>query len=126
MLTEDDYFDYLIGLTSRRAEIPTAVRRALTDSALLFLGFRIDEWSFRVLFRSLLTQLGSARRDEYAHVAVQIDPSDARIVEPELARQYLERYFVRDLDISIYWGSLEQFIQDLKDQWKRAYGRDLA
>ena len=40
VLTEDDYFDYLIGVTSRNDLIPGVVRRALADSALLFLGFR--------------------------------------------------------------------------------------
>lgn len=126
VLTEDDYFDYLIGVTSRRATIPPVVRRALTDSSLLFLGFRIDEWSFRVLFRSLLSQLGAARRDKYAHVAVQIDPAESRIVEPELARQYLEGYFGSFLKLNIYWGSLEEFLVDLRKQWKTRYGKELG
>jgi hypothetical protein len=45
-------------------------------------------------------------------VAAQIDPEEGRIREPERARRYLERYFQSD-DISIYWGSSEDFICDL-------------
>ena len=83
VLTEDDYFDYLIGVTSRNDLIPGVVRRALADSALLFLGFDLDDWDFRVLFRSIMSREGSNRRSKYAHVAAQIDPESGRISEPD-------------------------------------------
>lgn len=112
VLTEDDYFDYLIGLTGNKELIPTAVRRALADSALLFLGFQMNDWNFRVLFRSLMGQEGRRRRRRYAHVAVQIDPEEGRILEPERARHYLESYF-QDADVSIYWGRVDDFVNEL-------------
>ena len=90
------------------------VRRALTDSALLFLGFRMDDWNFRVLFRSIVRQQGSGRRKRYAHVAVQINPEEGQIQEPELARRYLERYF--GADFSIFWGSSDQFLKELQER----------
>ena len=62
MLTEDDYFDFLIGVTANKDLIPKPVRRALADSALLFLGFQLDDWDFRVLFRSIAGQEGARRR----------------------------------------------------------------
>ena len=74
--------------------------------ALLFLGFRIDDWNFRVLFRSIMSQEGRSRRHKYAHIAGQILPEEGRFLEPERARSYLESYF-QDADISIYWGSVE-------------------
>lgn len=112
VLTEDDYFDFLIGATSNRALIPPVVRRALADTALLFLGFRMDEWDFRVLFRSLMSQEGRGRRGRYAHVAVQIEPEEGRIRQPARARRYLESYF-QGADISLYWGSTESFVTEL-------------
>ncbi len=112
VLTEDDYFDYLIGVTSNRDLIPEAVRRALADSALLFVGFQVDDWAFRVLFRSIMRQEGSDRRRRYAHVAVQIDPEEGRFQQPQRARRYLEQYFQTD-DIRIYWGSAEDFLREL-------------
>jgi hypothetical protein len=117
ILTEDDYFDYLIGVTSNKDLIPGVVRRALADTALLFLGFQMDDWNFRVLFRSIMSQEGRGRRRGYAHVAAQIDPEEGRILEPERARRYLERYF-QDADISIYWGSAEDFVQELHRRWQ--------
>ncbi len=113
VLTEDDYFDYLIGVTSRNDLIPGVVRRALTDSALLFLGFDLDDWDFRVLFRSIMSREGSSRRSKYAHVAAQIDPEGSRISEPDGARRYLESYF-GDADISIFWGNVADFGHELE------------
>jgi CHAT domain/SIR2-like domain len=115
VLTEDDYFDFLIGVTRDRDLVPSRVRRAFADSSLLFLGFRLDEWDFRVLHRTVLSQEGN-RSDSYTNVAVQIDPEEGRNVEPERARRYLERYFDSS-NITIYWGSTESFIKELGDAW---------
>jgi hypothetical protein len=124
VLTEDDYFDYLIGATSNKEGIPSLVRRALADTALLFVGFRMEDWNFRVLFRSIMSQQGGGRRRRYAHVAVQIDPEAGRIQEPELARRYLERYF-QGADISIYWGSADDFMKELHRRWSQKCQTDL-
>jgi hypothetical protein len=117
VLTEDDYFDFLIGVTGNKDLIPSAVRRALADTALLFLGFQMDDWNFRVLFRSILSQQGGSRRDRYAHIAAQIEPEEGRNLEPERARSYLENYFAKGADISLFWGSPEDFIKELISRW---------
>ncbi|HET9222790.1 MAG TPA: CHAT domain-containing protein [Roseiflexaceae bacterium] len=115
VLTEDDYFNYLIGVTSNKDLIPDSVRRALADTALLFLGFRMDDWNFRVLFRSFMSQEGRGRSRKYTHVAAQIDPEQGRIQEPERARRYLESYF-QGAAISIYWGNAEDFVRELAEK----------
>ena len=46
----------------------------------------MDDWLFRVLFRTILSQEGSQARQGYPHVAVQVDPEDDRIVNPRRAR----------------------------------------
>src|SRR5690606_19717151 len=55
VLTEDDYFQYLIGVTRNIGLVPMSVQEAMTNRALLFLGFHLEEWDFRVLFQSLLS-----------------------------------------------------------------------
>jgi hypothetical protein len=120
VLTEDDYFDFLIGVTGNKDLIPPVVRRALTDTALLFLGFQMDDWNFRVLFRSILSRQGSGRRDRYAHIAAQIEPEEGRILEPERARRYLENYFSKGADISIFWGNAEDFLKELLQRWSES------
>lgn len=119
VLTEDEYFDFLIGVTRNQDLIPEAVRRALTDTALLFLGFQLDDWQFRVLLRSVLALQGGGRRSRYPHIAAQLSPEDGTILQPERARRYLEKYFdnvSRDVQISLYWGSIEDFVQDLSQR----------
>lgn len=117
VLTEDDYFDYLIGVTSNNDLIPSEVRRVFADTGLLFLGFRIDDWDFRVLFRSIMQRQGGGRRSRYPHIAAQINPEEERILEPAGARQYLEARF-QDTDVAIFWGSVEDFQRALRERLK--------
>jgi hypothetical protein len=117
VLTEDDYFDYLIGVTNNKDLVPAVVRRALTDTPLLFLGFQIDDWNFRVLFRSIMSQEGRERAWRLTHVAAQINPEEGRILEPEGARRYLESY-VGYAHISTYWGSVDDFVRELQQRLK--------
>ncbi len=116
VLTEDDYFDYLIGVSLNKELIPYAVREALADTALLFLGFRLEDWNFRVLFRSIMRQEGGLRRRRYANIAGQIMPEEGAFLDPERARRYLTDYF-DDAEIAIFWGSPQDFIAELQRQW---------
>lgn len=115
VLTADSYFDFLIGLTANKASVPPAVLRALTDRVLLFLGFRVDEWDFRVVFRTIMNLQGTGRRN-YSHVAAQIDPEGSRTQSPEGARRYLEQY-LQWSQVDLYWGSSEAFMRDLGVRW---------
>lgn len=116
VITEDNYFDYLAGMTRNKDLVPEVVRDALVDSGLLFLGFQMEDWNFRVLLRSILDFEGSSRRAGYAHVAAQIDPN--RILDPDGARRYLEEYFHASTQVNIYWGTIEEFIGELQRRWK--------
>jgi hypothetical protein len=119
VLTEDDFFDFLMGVATTRnltdrdgPAIPGRVRRALTDSALLFLGFQLDGFTFRALFRALMENEGNHRRRRYAHVAAQIDPEEGRAIAPERAMEFLEKSF-RGADITIFRGAVDDFTRQL-------------
>ncbi len=115
VLTEDDYFDYLIGASINRALVPKVVRHALTNRSLLFLGFQITDWSFRVLYRLIMSQEGGARRGRFAHAAVQIDPEDNLLINVTEARKYLQDYYGGE-NISIFWGGSEEFLHQLQSR----------
>ena len=117
VLTENDYFNYLIEVSQNGNALPAGVRSALVDGALLFLGFRVEEWDFRVLFRTIMKQPGRKLRDKYSHVAAQIDPEEGETVDPERARRYLEQYFGSD-KVSIFWGSVDDFAARLDTAWR--------
>ncbi|MCP3917285.1 MAG: SIR2 family protein [bacterium] len=115
VLTEDDYFDYLIA-TAASQLIPDDVASVLGDRSLLFVGFQLTDWSFRVLFRLILSFEGRRLKD-YPHVAVQVDPSTRDFADAEGARDYLRQYFGAAADIDVYWGSAEDFLVQLRDKF---------
>jgi len=114
VLTEDDYFDFLIAVTRneslKKASIPDVVSGALASSGLLLLGFQADDWDFRALFRGILRQPGSKLGAMYTRVAVQMSPIEGRIIDPDRASQYLRTYFQKE-EISTFWGSAEDFMR---------------
>ncbi|MCG2784989.1 MAG: CHAT domain-containing protein [Anaerolineae bacterium] len=115
VLTEDDTFGFLIGITRHMKNIPSQVGRALADSALLFLGFQAEDWDFRVVMQSLLAKEGNNLLRRHAHIAAQIEPDEARLIDPGRARRYLETYFGHssDIEISIFWGTAREFMKEL-------------
>jgi hypothetical protein len=130
VLTEDNHFDYLMAMTRAMATpeiIPAVVNRSLVTSAVLFLGFHITDWDFRVLLRSIRPQLKQQKRDRYTNVAVQIDPERERVADVSMARRYLERYLgVAGASVNIYWGTAEKFLVELNDRWAKRSGQAQA
>ncbi len=115
VLTEDDTFEFLIGITRHLKNIPTQVGRALADSGLLFLGFQVDEWNFRVLMQALLAKEGNNLLRRHAHIAAQIEPEEGRLLNPGRARRYLESYLAHgsEIEINIFWGTAREFMKEL-------------
>ena len=120
VLTEDDFFDYLIA-SSRLSLILPAVLSKLMESSLVFLGFRLDDWRFRVLFRLIITQQGAAALSGRCHVGVQVNPGEQSVADVNRAIRYMTKYFQggnssNAPSISIYWGSPTDFLQQLQQQ----------
>ena len=97
VLTEDDYFTYLLGLNELRknkspadqGSLPSETNRLLANSllalsGLMFLGFRVEDWDFRVFFHFLMKRESRDLADQFKrkHIAVQVDPEDGRNAEP--------------------------------------------
>ncbi|MCP4398500.1 MAG: CHAT domain-containing protein [bacterium] len=118
VLSEDNYFDFLIGIMRNKDLIPDTVVNALTSTALLFLGFRSDDWGYRVLFRWLMAQEGKEQLREFTHVTAQIEPDEGRVLDTRRARQYLEKVFNKD-NINMYWGRSEDFLTALARQLRK-------
>ena len=118
VLAEDDYFDFLMGLEENT--VNSFVTGALTNSSLLFMGFQMEDWNFRVLLRYILSLQGGDLRKKHVHIAVQVNPEEGRILDPGGAYRYLSKYFTQGANISVYWGSTEDFIAELQRQWASA------
>jgi hypothetical protein len=119
VLTEDDYLDFVVSISQTPSPLPGRISRALTGTSLLFLGYAITDWDFRVLFRSLVGYL--AKSLQRAHVSVQLEPGIAG-ADPEKAaraQDYLSRYF-EELKIDVFWGTCQQFVAELRKRWEAA------
>jgi hypothetical protein len=119
VLTEDNFFDFLLRIDKGSFKVPEAITAAWSKNALLFLAFQTDEWHFRVLFHTIMNQPGRSLGDLKPHVAVQIDPEEGSSLDPRRARKYLEQYFDVGGHISTYWGSTEKFMRELWFVWQQ-------
>lgn len=117
VLTEDDYLDFLIQLSKNEDLLPARIKEALAGSTLLFLGYRLADWDFRVLFRGIVNYL--EKSTAYTHVSVQLAPGHEGVTtkeQQEKAQQYLTKYFEK-LNVRVYWGTSRQFAADLRKKW---------
>jgi hypothetical protein len=119
VLTEDDYFDFLIKTCTYNL-IPAKIKALLGNNQLLFLGFAIDDLKFRALLRILKTiPRSSGSRTQFRHIGVQVDPSETSFADAQRARIYLQDY-LKETRIDIYWGSSTDFLRELKQQMDAA------
>ena len=117
VLTEDDYIDFLVRVSGDPNLLPPKIQEALANQMLLFVGFSLADWTFRVIFGGLL----SARppHSGATHVSVQFppraeDPDDER---PVRIQEYLDKYFAQQ-SISICWQTAREFSGELRRRWE--------
>jgi len=121
VLTEDDYLDFLVGISKEPRPIPPRIEKAFARASLLFLGYRLTDLEFRVLLRSLATV---KRQEDYRHVAVQLvqvgveAESEQQLTRLARAKEYLSTYCDRSF-ITTYWGTTHDFLVELKQRWDR-------
>jgi hypothetical protein len=129
VLSEDDYFSYLINFIRYWSDdVSSSVSQALTNASLLFLGFRMFRWDFRMIFHSLLSQGERRIRDRYPHVAAQLSPAEDAFLNPAAARRYLAKYYggqnLDEIKLGLYWGEATDFLTKLNEEWANRNGRE--
>jgi hypothetical protein len=121
VLSEDDYLDFLMGIAQDTdvvsRVIPLYLRTALAQSTLLLLGYRIQDWDFRTLFRGLITAKTSPLRD--FSLALQLKLSEQEgVTDPDEAQKYLEEYF-RSTKFNVIWNDADSFVHELWQRWNQ-------
>jgi len=117
VLTEDDYLDFLMAMSGPRNILPPRIQEAMAETSLLFIGYRIADWNFRVLFRTLVSSLeASAQRK---HVSVQVLPmgNAADTLRKLKILKYLDKYYEK-LNTKVYWGRSDEFMSELRSAWE--------
>ena len=116
VLAEDDYLNFLVRISAKSERIPHYIRGRLATSSLLFLGYQLHDWEFRVLLRGLVANLD--QRLAINHVAVQLE--DQAVADREAVREFLRKYF-QAARIDIYWGTTAQFAAELREYWQERH-----
>ncbi len=105
VITEDDYLTFIVEISwHRRHLLPIRIQQALTGTSLMFMGYSLSDWDFKVIFRALVIAMEADLRRE--SVSVQLPQKD------QGAASYLAEY-LRHKSIEVYWGDLHQFVGDL-------------
>lgn len=109
VLTEDDYLDFLVNISRHQDLLCPRIQQAISGASLLFIGYRLADWDFRVLFRGMVDSMeGSLRR---ISVAVQLPLEDLE------QQKYWVDYF-DNMKIKVYWGTARQFAAELRKRWE--------
>lgn len=128
IITEDDYFEFLMGVTRNETReavrIPPAVTAAIANSGWLMLGFQVEDWDFRVLLGSVLRQPGRRMAlGRRTSVAIQMNLTDDGLAADGTC-EYLERYFSEQKDVTLFWSSPEAFVNELMLLYEAAASSD--
>ena len=111
-LTEDDYMDFLVNNSTDGDLIPLRLP-GRSRALLLFIGYRITDWNFRVLLRSFARFMESAVTR--LNVAVMLVPAGSEAAKQK-AQDYLTKYY-ENIDVRVYWGTAKDFLRELQERW---------
>lgn len=116
VLSEDDYMDFLLFMgqdtDTRNPIVPLVVRKVLTQQPVIMLGYQLQDWDFRVLFRLI-----SNYRKGMAvprGMLIQLPKTE----RAEKASEYLRKYFDEE-DFDIEWSDAEGYVQKLWNDWDK-------
>ncbi len=118
LVTEDDYIDFTVSLaqrTSRDPVIPHFVRRALGNSCLLFVGYSLEDWNFRVMMRHLMKQQKLQPHRQYGSLSIQLSDEDMPPERRARAEKFLEVYLSAS-QIDVHWGHVGPFLEELSSR----------
>jgi hypothetical protein len=118
VITEDDYLQFLLALSedgNAKLLVPK-VREALGSTSLLFVGYSLSDWNFRVLFRGLVESLGGTLGN--ISIAVQLEPELRDDSKEGRARAlaFISNYLqgIQQMSVRVYWGDVRDFGNDLR------------
>jgi hypothetical protein len=115
VLTEDDYLDFLVNISRDQDLVPPRIQEALTSSSLLFIGYSLADWDFRVLFRGLVMAMEQSQRR--ISITVQLPPGSNKSSQKQV-QKYLDDYFGK-YEMKVYWGTANKFAKELRSRWQK-------
>jgi len=123
LLTEDDYVDFLMEAQADLAQVvPCSIQEALGTTTLLFVGYGLNDWNFRVLLRSVMRRINKSSKR--MNISVQIPPGDDSIAPDrrDEAEAFLCDYLGTE-QVTVYWGDAQEFLSELRQRCEAARER---
>jgi SIR2-like domain len=103
VVSEEDYIDFLAASSIRNQTVPRLIEQRLVDGMLLFLGYGLEDWDIRTIYKGYIEQLPpSLQRKSFA---IQKNPS----------RFWTE--FWKSKNVVIYDMDLYEFIEELEARY---------
>jgi len=121
VLTVKDYIDFAIYLSKKaeRDTLPHSVRQNLPKSTLMFMGYRLEDVSFLIIFQAFIKLMSLFDMSESIAVQVQL-PTNTNLDKKNAIQKYLNEFTGRYFKIRIYWGDPDDFLQQLRKRWSQA------
>ncbi|HJQ71737.1 MAG TPA: SIR2 family protein [Blastocatellia bacterium] len=104
IITEEDYIDFLNIIGRENVGIPNTVKATMVNSTLLFLGYSLEDWDFRTIYKGLIESLPD--HQQRISFAIQKDP-------PEFWEN-----FWQDKKVVIYNVDLYEFAAELEERYE--------
>ena len=120
VMTEENYLEFYERASAdinRQDGFPVPVRNALTKSSIMLVGYDLQSWAFRVVFRGPIRALFTLRRP--LSLAIQLDPADKTdIADQEQFRAYVRSFF-DEYRFGLHWGTTADFTSKLWQAWEK-------
>jgi hypothetical protein len=109
IITEDDYFEFMtiMNMESGTIGIPKYVKSKIAPSTILFLGYSLEDWDFRTLYKGLVEK--GSRQFAKKSFAIQKNPS-------KLMVKFWEAKGIEIYDMHVY-----DFAKLLEDKYWAKY-----
>jgi hypothetical protein len=93
IITEEDYIEFLTVVTRENAGVPALISEKLRGSTILFLGYSLQDWDFRMIYKSLIEPIPKRFRPE--SFAIQKNP-------PDYLKLYWKEKGITILDVDMF------------------------
>jgi SIR2-like domain len=108
IVSEEDYIEFLTVAAVKNAGVPSLISQQLVDSVLLFLGYGLEDWDFRTIYKVLVEELPA--RERRRSFAIQKDPSE-----------FWTRYWASK-NVEIFDVDLYEFAAELEQRYEASLG----
>jgi hypothetical protein len=108
IITEEDYVQFLTVVAQENIGIPRLIQKKIVPSTLLFLGYSLEDWDFRTIYKGMIEPL--PKHQARKSFAIQKDPSEFWV------------RFWESKGVVIYNVDLYDFAEQLKARYEALYG----